>query len=61
MLLHICNKFHENIIDDNKVIEQKRFPLKFSRENNLTKIVGGVTVLVLSTLSDTSIFFYPVS
>ena len=28
MLLYICTKFHENILDDIKVIEQIRFPLE---------------------------------
>ena len=32
MLLYICTKFHENILNDIKVIEQTRFPLeKFQR------------------------------
>ena len=62
MVLYICTKFHENILDDIKVPEQRRFPLeKFQRGIISQKIVDGVTVLFLCKLSDTSLFFYPVS
>ena len=62
MLLYICTKFHENIFDGIKVIGQTRFSLeKNSKGHNFTKVVGGATVLVLGTLSDTSLFLYPVS
>ena len=39
----------------------KIFIRNISKGHNFTKIVGGVTVLVLCTLSDTSLFLYPVS
>ena len=39
MLLYIYTKFHENIIDSIKVIEQTRFSLeKISKGHNSTKI-----------------------
>ena len=61
MLLYICIKLHGNIIGGIKVIERTRFSLKNSKGHNFTNIVGGVTVLVLCTLSNTSLFLYPVS
>ena len=61
MLLNICTKFHENILDDIKVIEQTRFSLDIFQRGILSQIVGGVTVLVFCTLSDTSLFLNPVS
>ena len=53
-MLYICTKFHENILDGNKVIEQTRFILEIFQwaiisQNNL----GAVTVIVYCTLSDT--------
>ena len=56
MLLYICTRFHENIINGINVTckEQTRFSLKNLKGHNFTKIVGGVTVLVLCTLSETS-------
>ena len=60
MLLYSCTKFHENILDGVK--EQTRFSLeKNSKGHNITKIVGGVTVLVLCSLSDARLFLHPVS
>ena len=57
MLLYICTKFRENILNGIKVIEQTRFSLeKYQKGRNFTKIIGGVIVLVLCTLSDTSLF-----
>ena len=60
MLLYICNKFHETILVGIKVIVQTRFR-KISKGHYFTKIVGGVTLLVLCTMSDISLFFCPVS
>ena len=61
MLLYISTKIHENILDS-IVKEQTRFSLEiFQRGIIFTKIVGEVTVLVLCTLTDTSLFLYPVS
>ena len=43
-----------------KVIEQTRFSLEiFQRGIISQKNIGGVTILVLCTLSDTSLFFVP--
>ena len=56
---YICTKFHENILDGINVIEQI-FIRNISKGHNFTKIVGGVSFLVLCTLSDTSLFLYPV-
>ena len=62
MLLYICTMFNENILDGMKVIEQTRFSnVIFQRGHTFTKNLGGVTFLVLCTLSDTSLFLYPVS
>ena len=62
MLFNICTKFQENILDCIKVTEQTRFSLEiFQRGHHFTKIVGGVTVLVLCTMPGTSLFLYPVS
>ena len=64
MLLYICTKFHENenILDGIKVIQQTKFSSeKKLKEHKFTKNVGGVTILVLCTLSVTSLFFYQVS
>ena len=61
MLLYICTKFHENILDGVGYRADKSFIRKISKGHNFTKIVGGVTVLVLCKLSDISLFFYPVS
>ena len=64
MMLSIYTKFPENIIDGNKVIEHsadKIFIRNISKRHNFTNIVGGITFLVLCTLSDTSLFLYPVS
>ena len=52
MMVYICTKFHENILDSIKVIERKRFSYqKISKGHNSIKNVGGVTVLFLCTLS----------
>ena len=57
MLLCICTKFHENILDGIKVTEQTRFSLeKNSKGHNSTRLVGAFTVRVLCKLSG-NIFF----
>ena len=54
--------FHEKILYGIKVIVQTRFSLeKISKVHNFTKIIGRVTVLILCSLSDTSLFLHPVS
>ena len=54
MMVYICTKFHENILEGIKVIEQT---LQFSKENNpkghnSVRNVGGVMVRVLCTLTN---------
>ena len=62
MLLYICTKFHENIDHgDLSYKADKIFIRNISKGHNFTKIVSGVTVLVLCILSDTSLFYCPVS
>ena len=59
MLLYICTKFHENILDGIKVTERTRFPLeKISKGHNSTRIVGGFTVRVLCKLSVNIFYFF---
>ena len=48
-MLHICAKFCEIILNSIKVIERTS-----------AKIVGGVTVVNLSTLSGHALYFYQV-
>ena len=46
-MLYMCAKFCEIISNGIKVIEQTRFSIhKIAKENNSTKKVGGVTVLI---------------
>ena len=57
MLFYICIKFHENILDSIKVIEQTLFTFEKIQSGIIfKKHVGGVKLLVLCTLSDTSLF-----
>ena len=60
MVVYISTKFHENILGDR--IERTRFySEKFQRAIIPVKNVGGVTVLVLCTLSDDGLYLYQVS
>ena len=62
MVVYISTEFHENILGGIKVIERTRFSSeKISKCHNSVKNVGGVTVLVLCTLSDDVSFLYHVS
>ena len=62
MMVYICKKFHENILHGIKVIERTRFQSeKFQRAIYSVKNVGGVSVLVLCTLSDDDLYLYQVS
>ena len=47
MVIYICTKFHENILDGIEVIERTIFMGKFSKGHNSVKNEGEVTVLVL--------------
>ena len=60
--LNNCTKFHENIHNHIKVIEQTRFSyVKYSKGHNSAKIVDRVTVLVLCTFSDSGLYVYQIS
>ena len=62
MMVYIYTKFHENVLDGIKVIEWTPiFIAKISKGHYSVKNVGRVTVLVLSTLSDDSLYLYKVS
>ena len=62
MMVYICTKFHENGLEDIKVIEQTQFSKeKFQSGTIPYKKVGGVTVLVICTLSDGGLYLYKVS
>ena len=53
----ICYKFHENILNGNRVMEQHDFHTKkFLKGHNTVKNVGGVSVLVLCTSSDDGLY-----
>ena len=62
MMVYICTKYHENILDGMKVIEQDTiFIAKISKGHNSVKNVDGVTVLFLCISSDGGLYFYKVS
>ena len=56
VMLYICAKFHEII---SKVMDTISI-LKITKGNNSTKIVGGVTIVNLCTLSGHALYFYQV-
>ena len=45
MLLNNCTKFHENNLDDIKVIEQTRFSLEIFQRGIISQIVGELQFL----------------
>ena len=61
MVVYICTKFHENILDGIKFIERTRFSQEIFQRGYSINNVGGVTVLVLCTLSDGRLHLYIVS
>ena len=62
MMVYICTKYHENILEGIKVIEQTQFSKeKNSKGQNSVNNIGGVTVLVLCTPSDGGLYLYKVS
>ena len=71
MMVYICTKYHENILDSMEVIErcplyyfhtvENIFIAKTSKGHNSVKDVDGVTVLFLCTWSDDGLYFYKVS
>ena len=52
MVIYISTKFHANILDGIKVIEQGY---------NSVKNVGGASVLILCMSSESGLYFYQVS
>ena len=57
MVIYICTKFHENILNGIKVIERTRFSIaKISKGHNSVKNVGGVMVLFLCTSSNNGLY-----
>ena len=61
VMLYICAKFHEIILNGIKIIEWTRFLHgKIQRGNNYAKNVGGVTVVYLCTSSGHALYFYQV-
>ena len=62
MMVYICTRYQENILDGMKVIEWTQFFIgKISKGHNSLKNVGRVTVLVLCTSSDDGLYLYKVS
>ena len=61
-MVYICAKFHENILDGISYRANMSFIKKNSKGHNSVKAnVGGVTVLILCTLSDSGLFLYKLS
>ena len=62
MLLYICAKFHDNILDGIKVGQvDKISSRKISKGHNSANILDGVTVFILYTSSDIGLLLYLVS
>ena len=61
MMVYICTKFHETILEGIEVIERTRFYSKIFKGPYFRKNVGGVTVLFLCTLSDDGLYLYQAS
>ena len=59
-MLYICAKFHEIISNDISYRVDTISKLKITKENNSAKIVDGVTVVNLCTLSGHTLYFYQV-
>ena len=61
VMLYICAKFHEIILNSIEVIERTRFLYrKLQRGIIPQKKVGGVTVVYLCTSSGHALYFYQV-
>ena len=61
VMLYICAKFHEIILNGIKVIERTRFLYRKLQKGIIPqKNVGGVTVVYLCTLSGHALYFYQV-
>ena len=62
VILYICAKFHEIILNGIKVRERTRYLYgrKITKGNNSAKNVGGVTVVYLCISSGHTLYFYQV-
>ena len=61
MMLYICINFQENILKGFRVIERMQFVYRiFQMGHNSVNNVGGVILLILSTLSDGVLYLYQV-
>ena len=61
MMVYICTRFHENILEGIKVIEYTIFIAKISKGHNSLKTVGGVMVLFLCKWFDGGLYLNKVS
>ena len=62
MVIYICTKFHENILDGIKVIERTHFSEeKIRRGHNSVKMKMELCCFFLCTSSDGSLYLYKVS
>ena len=61
MMVYISTKFHENILGGIKVIERTDVHNKNFKGQYFRKNVGGMSVLVVCTLSDDGLYLYQVS
>ena len=60
VMLYICAKFHEIILNGIKVIERTRFLYGKLQRGIISQNVGGVTVVYLCTSSGHALYFYQV-
>ena len=61
MMVYICTKFHENILNGNSYGAETIFIGKIPKGHNSVKNVGGGSVLVLCTSSDDGLYLYQIS
>ena len=61
MMVYICTKFHENILDGIKVIADTIFIGKILKGHNSLKNVGEVRILLLCMSTDDGFYLYKVS
>ena len=60
VMLYICAKFHEIILNGISYRADRISILKITKGNNSAKNVGGVTVVYLCTLSGHALYIYHV-
>ena len=61
MMVYICTKFYENILNGNSYGADTIFIGKISKGHNTVKNIGGVSVFVLCISSDDGLHLYQVS